>query len=502
MALKAQPTSAAGEAASIAERLSPALTQSSVAGVVVVSGTGAVVFANQVFVELLAAGSIDDVLGLEFAKDVTADAKEWQQWRAAKSVSRCRLRLRSRSGQLIPVAGDVMPLRDRDGTTYLCGVLVREMTGEQLMQHAARMEAVASLTTGIAHDFNNLLTVLIGNLYLIGEELRDKDAAFKKVKTARDAAVRGADLTKQLLQFARNDGPEVKTVRLSAAITRVAPLIEKVVGSRIQLDVRTNGVAAAVEINTGQLESALVNLVINARDAIEGRGNVLIDVKEITVDAQTQGLSQLPPGRYAQLSVIDDGLGIPSAIIDRVFEPFYTTKPAERGTGLGLSMVRWVAEQAGGTVAIKSAPGQGTVVSMILPVHGVADDETCSRTMPLMALPSGQEVVVLALADSEIRVMTEQSLSVLGYRVHTCGTAPELAAAINEHRAELVVIDAEIVSRDDLVSTLREQVAALKFLVLGEEPSAGADSVTVLQKPFSLAELARSVRDALDGGDK
>jgi signal transduction histidine kinase len=496
MVSKSQATSTTADAAGIAELLSPVLTTSSVAGVVVVSSAGIIEYANQTFVELLSAGCVDDVLGRDFA-DVVLNEGEWQRWESEEPILHHRLRLRTREGQAIAVTGDVIPLRGQDGVSYMCGVFVREVTGELLMQHAARMEAVASLTTGIAHDFNNLLTVLIGNLYLIGEELRDKDAAFKKVKAARDAAVRGADLTKQLLQFARNDSPNAKAVRLAAAITRVAPLIEKVVGSRISLTVRTNGVASAVEINTGQLESALVNLVINARDAIDGNGNVLIDVKEIFVDSATRGSLKLPSGRYVQLSVIDDGLGIPSAIIDRVFEPFYTTKSAERGTGLGLSMVRWVAEQAGGGVSIKSAPGQGTVVSMILPVHGVADDETSSRTMPLMALPSGQESVVLALTDPEIRAMTEQSLTVLGYDVHACESGKPLVEVVAEYPAELAVLDGDSV---EVISRMHEKAPALRFLVLGDPPQAGTERVTVLPKPFSLAELARSVRDALDGG--
>jgi signal transduction histidine kinase/CheY-like chemotaxis protein len=493
-----QATQPAADPASIAALLSPALTASSIAGVVVVAPSGAIVYVNDAFVELLSAGCAEDLLDHDFRKDVLVETNEWRHWRAAKAVRRHRLRVKTRAGETITLSGDIMPLGSRGGITYACGVLARESAGERLMQHAAHMEAVASLTTGIAHDFNNLLTVLIGNLYLIGEELRGREAAFKKVKTARDAAVRGADLTKQLLQFARNDGPDVKAVRLAAAVTRIAPLIEKVVGSRIRLAVRTNGVSATVEINTGLLESALVNLVINARDAIDETGNVLIDIKEILVETETAEAPSLPPGRYVKLSVIDDGLGIPAAIIDRVFEPFYTTKSAERGTGLGLSMVRWVAERAGGCVTIKSAPGRGTVVAMILPVHGVADDETCSRTMPLMALPSGQEVILLALADAEIRTMTEQSLSVLGYSVHVCDDE-DVATAIVKHAAQLVVLDGSVAHQPREVEAILRTDAGPKTLMLGNETGVHADGVAVLQKPFSLAQLARSVRDTLDG---
>jgi CheY-like chemotaxis protein len=308
--------------------------------------------------------------------------------------------------------------------------------------------------------------------------------------------MRGADLTRQLLNFARADEPNEKAVHVAGVVTRLVPLIEKLVGARIKLQARTHGSAATVEISTAQLQSAIVNLVINARDAIDGEGSVLIDLRETMLTGEQAG--GLPDGRYVQLAVADDGMGIPSSVITRVFEPFYTTKSADRGTGLGLSMVRWVSERAGGRVTIRSRPGEGTIVTMFLPAAEASADETSSRTMPLSVLPSGQESILLSIADAELRTMTQQSLAVLGYTVHVCSEPERMAEDVARRGARLVLMDSALYPG---IAQIEELAARpdVEVLLLSNDPAGEAGTTATLRKPFSLVELATQVRRVLDG---
>jgi signal transduction histidine kinase len=496
-------TSFAGSSAGAEKQVPVQLRECSFAAVVAVTRSGHIAYVNDAFVGAMAAASPSELIGTDFRNAVLVDPKDWEVWTDAKATRGQAFRVKDLKGRGLTLSGDLVALDDANSELLAYGAFVPDVEAgrmEHLMQHAARMEAVAGMSTGIAHDFNNLLTVLIGNLYLVGEQMRDNEAVYAKLKIARDTAMRGADLTRQLLNFARDDEPSLKDVQVAGVVTRLAPLLEKLVGSRIRLKTRTNASTATVAINTSQLHSAIVNLVINARDAIDGEGTVLIDLKEANVRADNA--LGLPAGRYIKLAVADDGAGIPTSVIARVFDAFYTTKTADKGTGLGLSMVRWACERARGRVAIRSQPGEGTVVTMILPVGEASADETSSRTMPLSVLPSGQESILLSIGDIELRSMTQQSLAVLGYDVHVCEDAGDLPKAIGGSGAELVLLDRALYpDSSGAVELTRKAKLDVKVLLLSDEPTVKSGSAAVLQKPFSLAELATIVRKVLDGAE-
>jgi CheY-like chemotaxis protein len=364
------------------------------------------------------------------------------------------------------------------------------------------MEALGSLTAGIAHDFNNLLTVLVGNLYLVAEDLRAQPKIFEKLKAARDAAKRGADLIKQLLTFARREELTVDSIEPCKVVAELVPLLRRALGVRITLETELETGAIAIRASQAQLESVIVNLAVNARDAIEAKGKVKIKVHRVHVAPAEAARRHLPKaGQYVTLSVADDGCGIPPDVLARVFEPFFSTKGERGGTGLGLSMVRWFAEQSRGAVELASTVGKGTTVTLLLPSSQEHAAEANEMTMPLSTLPTGSERVVVLAADEAVRATIRQILEVLGYSVAFTATAEEALASLRAERADLLLIDAGGRDEAELLGRARGVRPGLKAIVTAD--SSGVDRVravgaTALQKPFSLADLAGCVRRTLD----
>jgi hypothetical protein len=366
------------------------------------------------------------------------------------------------------------------------------------------MEALGSLTAGVAHDFNNLLTVLVGNLYLIGEELRERPQVFEKLKAARDAGKRGTELIKQLMTFARREELTVGTIDPTKVIAELLPLLRRALGARITLETTLQEHVGAVRASVAQLESVVVNLAVNARDAIEGKGRITIAVHGVEIaghEAPLRGLAR--GGRYVAVSVSDTGAGIAPEALQRVFEPFFSTKRERGGTGLGLSMVRWFAESTGGAAAIESVVGQGTTVTLLLPRQQPEQSADANEgTMPLSTLPSGTERVVVLALDEALRATIHQTLEVLGYRVRVAAGAEDMLAAVAAEPTELLVVDG--IGRADADLLIRARAGRPKLRIIATaDPNRAAErmpgiGIASLTKPFTLADLAKTVRRTLD----
>ena len=245
---------------------------------------------------------------------------------------------------------------------------VREAAQEQLRQ-AQKMEAVGQLAGGIAHDFNNLLTAVLGGLELMQTRLaqgRTAEAA-RFATAAIETAKRGSALTSRLLDFSRRHALDTQSVEVDAVVRSLQDLLQRTVGAGVRVETRLSPGLDAALCDPNQLESALLNLVINARDAMPASGRVLISTDAVLLGEADERPVDLPPGRYVRVSVADTGTGMPPEVQARVFEPFFTTKAAGAGTGLGLSMVFGFARQSGGHVSLQSAPGAGTTVTLLLP---------------------------------------------------------------------------------------------------------------------------------------
>ena len=486
------------------------LESSSVVAAVAVAADGTILAVNARMRHLLGLGEGALAKGKPFGEHL-GGAAAWTAWCNAARVGRgIEIDLRCFDGATKRLRGDVREEGEGAERRFV-GILVDGDDDKALRaaaQHSARMEALGSLTAGVAHDFNNLLTVLVGNLYLVGEELRERPLVFEKLKAARDAGKRGSDLIKQLMTFARREEVVVGTIDPSKVVGDLLPLLRRALGSRITLETTLQKHVGAVRASVAQLESVVVNLAVNARDAIEGKGRISIDVSGVDVadhEATRRGLAR--GGRYVVVSVRDTGAGIAPEALHRVFEPFFSTKRDRGGTGLGLSMVRWFAESSGGCAVIESVVGKGTAVTLLLPRQQVDQSaETAERTMPLSTLPTGSERVVVLAMDDALRATIHQTLEVLGYQVTVVGDTEDLLAAVAAVPTDLLVIDG--LGRGDSDVLVRAQALRPNLRIIAtahpgraSEP-VGGSSIASLTKPFTLADLAGTVRRTLDGAAK
>ncbi len=496
-----------------------------------VSRHGEVVSANRRMAELLQAAMPEELSGRTMTGDLLPEVTDWSIWHKAFADGQRRnvaLKLRGVAGGVISLTGDLVRVGDAPGKPdLLLGTFADHTHTEQLqraIQATARMEALGSLTSGIAHDVNNLLTVLVGNLYLVGEELRDNPALFEKIKPARDAARRGADLLRQLLSFSRKEPVVAEPINPARVIDGLEPLLRQIMGKRVVLSCRLDANAGPVVTSAAQFESVVVNLAINARDAINNSGAITISVVNRSISEREAKVADVRPGDYAMLSVTDDGCGIPDELRERVFEPFFTTKESCGGSGLGLSMVRWFAEQYKGTAFIRSRPGKGTVVSVLLPRHADLAGDTSVKTMPLSTLPTGNERVLVLAQDEALRSTIKETLQVLGYDIRLSSTEREFFNEVNAGNVDLAIMDGDAGTGsgvDVLVRRARAINARLAVMVTvsgagegnadelpsgrthrdsgGDLKQEAAVAWVTLAKPFSLAEFASTVRRTLDG---
>lgn len=430
-----------------------------------------------------------------------ADRRKFLDALHADGVVELQLSIGPVDGSARFVRGELIPVSSASGQGRFLALFGQTDSADVLagrLQRSARLEALGSLTSGVAHDFNNLLTILVGNLSLLAEDLRGNARQFAKIKAARDAAKRGGDLIKQLLGFARQEPVPSRLVNPAKVISKIAPLIERALGKPIDFRLDIDEHLDPVQGNAAQLESAIVNLAVNARDAIEGSGTVTVSVKNERIQSRSDAADSLPPGRYLRISVTDDGAGIPPELAEKVFEPFFTTKGDGRGSGLGLSMVKAYAEQFGGFPQIVSEPGRGTCVSLWFPSHAGVVEETAAMTAPVAALPSGNEMIAVLAEDEGLCSMLEQILSVLGYRCRLIVDPENAEDLLVEPRPELWISDGYDV--DALLGACppdsRRRVLMLGSTVAGK----GTHSGRVLNKPFSIPDLAAAVRETLDAG--
>ncbi|MFY0690519.1 MAG: PAS domain S-box protein [Paracoccaceae bacterium] len=415
-----------------------------------------------------------------------------------------------KDGTRVPVHLTLAEFR-ANGQRYFTGFL-RDLTDEMhrrdAFQHAQKMEAVGQMTGGLAHDFNNLLTIIIGNLELL--EMRVKDAGnLKLLSEVLGAAKMGADLTNQLLEFSRKQSVEGSEVDLNALICAMEPLLERTIDETIEIDLDLAEDLCPVVSDPSLVESAVLNLVLNARDAMPDGGHLSIETRNITLGkafASTQ--TDLTPGPYVALRVRDTGTGMPADVIEHAFEPFYTTKGPGQGSGLGLSMVYGFAKQSRGHARIVSAPGDGTTVTLYLPVvpeEGVAEPAATPDRCPM---GQGERVLVVD-DDAAVRRLTVTRLGELGYRpVESEGGAQAIAMLRDDAAFDLVLSDVVMpgpLTGFDVAQQARAISPDLKILlVTGFEkgarrnPDSGGEAFRILRKPYGLNELAVTLRELLD----
>ncbi len=417
----------------------------------------------------------------------------------------------SKDGATFPVelaVGETRVNGQRIFTGFVRDLSSRKKMEEELRQ-AQKMEAIGQLTGGIAHDFNNLLTVISGNLEMLEASL-DSPAQRELVKEAQDAAQDGAKLTAQLLAFGRRQPLNPSLVDIDKVIAGFSDFLRRTLGEAIQLRLIVTGPPHRAVVDASQLQNALLNLVLNARDAMPRGGRVTIEISQTLLDADyAQMFPEVRTGRYVLISVTDTGNGMPADVRQRAFEPFFTTKPAGAGTGLGLSMVYGFVRQSGGNVQLYSEPGQGTSVRIFLPAAAPAqrENELTAREAEAAPLPRGSETILAVEDDARVRRVAIARLRSLGYQVIEAANGAAALALLSE-RPEIKMIFTDIVmpggmSGDELAHAALVQRPDIKILLTSgyAEPAVASQGLRAgawLKKPYTAAELARKIRSILD----
>lgn len=410
---------------------------------------------------------------------------------------------------------DLIPHRARDGRHVGFLWVARDMTRhsqlEAKLRQAQKMEAVGQLTGGIAHDFNNLLSVVLGNLQLLERQIGADDGAASKLATAKRAAVRGADLTRRLLALSRQQVLAPQVVSLSELASGMEELLRRTLGTAIEVRLDSGDGIWPVEADPSQVENSLLNLAINARDAMSDGGTLDIRIRNTDLDAGPGGEKA---GDYVMLAVNDTGTGIDPEIIEKVFEPFFTTKEVGKGTGLGLSMVIGFVEQSGGRVDIYSEPGSGTCVKLFFPRSTKTTDARASAPAPPSdELPRGDETLLVVEDDADLRATTEALLSDLGYRVVLAKDGQDALKKL-ENEAEVALLFTDVMMPGglrgtQLASRVRELRPNVKILyttgftataILNREMiDQGSE---LLSKPYSARDAAIAIRELLGPGSE
>jgi PAS domain S-box-containing protein len=379
---------------------------------------------------------------------------------------------------------------------------------EAELRGAQKMEAVGRLAGGVAHDFNNLLTVVTTNVALALLDTPAGDPRRALLAEIDEAAQRAASLTRQLLAFGRRQILDPRPIALAGLVRDMQRMLSRILGEDVTLTLDLDPELPAVLADAAQVEQVLVNLVVNARDAMPRGGRITVSTRVAEVGAAAPGPA-LAPGRYAVLSVQDTGAGMDAETLGHVFEPFFTTKAEGRGTGLGLSTVYGIARQHGGTVDVESRPGSGSTFRVWLPVAAAATPAPALPEVPPAPLLRGTERVLLAEDEPGVREATRALLARLGYEVHAvAGGAEAIEACERLGGAALLVTDVGMprMNGRELAGVLQARWPGLKVLYLSGYPSDALQSEEIvgrglhfLAKPWSPEALARKVREILDG---
>jgi PAS domain S-box-containing protein len=335
---------------------------------------------------------------------------------------------------------------------------------EERLHQSQRLEVLGQLAGGVAHDFNNLLAVILNYTMFVAEELEtpapDLPAAGRDIAQIQRAAERAAELTHQLLAFARREVVQLRVLDLNQVVAEVEQLLRRTIGAEVVLHTDLAAEPWPVLADAGQLEQVLANLAINARDAMHDGGTLSIDTANVIIDADTDGETPLRAGRHVRLRVSDTGAGMPADVVDHIFEPFFTTKSEGAGTGLGLSTVYGIITQAGGTITIQSQPGAGTTFTILLPVTDQVE-LAGEEAVPFRRTSTGETVLIVEDQDA-LREVTERIFTRSGYRVLTAANGAEAIALAAQHDQEIHLLLTDIIMPNMLGDEVAARIRALK----------------------------------------
>ena len=424
-----------------------------------------------------------------------------------RSIDNDEAVLTSAAGREIPVLKTVIPVRiaDRD---YLLESFIdmteRKRLTSQLLQ-AQKMEAIGTLAGGIAHDFNNLLMGIQGVTSLMMLEFESSHPLHERLKLIEDQVISGADLTRQLLGFARGGRYEVKPTNINEIIKKTSTMFART-RKEIAIHQKYEQGLWTIEVDQGQMEQVFLNLYVNAWQAMPGGGSIFIETQNCVLNERDRPTATDKPGRYVKISVVDTGMGMDEKTRERIFDPFFTTKSVGRGTGLGLAMVYGIIKGHGGIISVTSEPGEGTAFHIWLPAteKEVVEEDAVSEN-----LLTGTETILLVDDEKMVLEVSKEMLESLGYRVYAVGSGQEAIALYREKEGEidLVILDMIMagISGGETFDRLREIDPAVRVLLSSGYSIKGQAKEIMdrgclgfLQKPFNLERLSQKVRETFD----
>ncbi len=475
---------------------------------------GFVVFCNPAFVQLLGAASPADVLGttcFDLQPEKYHDAIRRRnattpaERKRIGSVEEEIVRL---DGRIVPVLTTAIPVLDRGVDAFL--VVHHDLTElrrlEEQFRHAQKMEAVGRLAGGVAHDFNNLLTVINGYSDLLLGELAETDPRWEAVEAIGEAGKRAAGLTQQLLAFSRKAIVTRKLLDINEVVANAERLLRRLIGEDITLQTNLTGSPCQVLADPTQLDQVILNLAVNARDAMPDGGTLTFATRILELHPGGETPGELAPGRYVELAVIDTGTGISEEVRANIFEPFFTTKGEGKGTGLGLATVFGIIQGAGGHVTVESEVGRGATFRVLLP-------EATPRNVPALADPRsarrGTETILLVEDENRVRTLCQLVLKSQGYRVLSASSGREALDLLSNLKGSIDLLVTDVVmpgmSGRELASAVQDRYPDVRVLFMSGytddeivRHGVQEDQAEFLQKPFNTQVFARKVRSVLD----
>lgn len=502
------------------------ILSTSVAGVGVVDMTGAIVFANQRAVELLGLTKSDPLAvtydrvtfrqyTLQGERLPSAEQPYWRVVRGKAPIYDAQIVLGWSDGRRMIAAVNGAPLFTADGVVQGVVLAVNDITTSvstaQALRQAQKMESVGRLAGSIAHDFNNLLTVILGESELLAPVVTPGGEVAHAVANIRTAAESGSALTKQLLGFSRRQAVSVGLIDVNTLVQRVPTLVSRLLGVNVQLELALMAAPPVVRVDAAQFDQVLINLIVNARDAMPAGGHITLQTRGIAAETSERQLyPMLAAGDLVEISVRDVGSGMTDAVQQRAFEPFFTTKGPTSGTGLGLATTFGIVTQLGGTLLIDSVLGVGTTMRILLPT---ASADAAAATMPVPeTLPTsvrGNEMVLVVDDDVAVRAVTASLLRRQGYRVVVASDGDAALHALRAWPGQIGVVVSDVhmpgISGIALAEVIWQEDPAQRVLfVTGHEDGVerslamARPGVGVLPKPFDTGALAQQVRQLLD----
>jgi len=507
----------ANEALVIEEQRYRNFFEEDVAGAFIATPDGVILACNPAFARMLELPDPQSVVGLElldFFEDPEAGRVTLDRVRREGKVLGCEIQLErgERSlhfianlvGQLSPDGHHLVEIKG-----YVLDTTLRRDLEAQLRQ-SQKMEAIGQLAGGVAHDFNNLLTVILGYSEILVNERQGDDEDAYLAAGIKEAGERAAALTRQLLAFSRRQVIHPRDLNINATATTLEKMLRRLIGEHLHLSLELAPEGIYVKADPVQIEQIILNLVVNARDAMPTGGEIRLRTLVVHIqEGESQAPGQLAPGPYVCISVQDSGCGISPEILPRIFEPFFTTKGMGKGTGLGLSTVYGIVQQNGGRIQVQSEPGRGSTFQVLLP--RIIPQELTDPTLTPEDIPRGEETILMVEDDELVRKMVQRTLAESGYQVLTAGSGPEALELARSVQGPLHLLLTDVVMPGmnglQLALAMEDLHPGLPVLFMSgymdevlTHFGESLGGITLLNKPFTPVKLLKSVREMLDGG--